>query len=251
MIVIKSKSELVKMRRAGRMVAEVLMMLRDKIRPGITTLELDEIAEKQCKKWNVKPAFKGYAGFPYTICASPNEQIVHGFPNRNPLEEGDILSIDFGLIADGFYGDHAITFPVGQIEGNAQRLLSVTQESLAQGIAAAQSGRHLSDVSSAIQIFVEQAGFSIVREFVGHGIGRQLHEDPQIPNFGAAGSGPRLREGMTFAIEPMVNVGEAGVKILEDGWTAVTVDGMLSAHFEHTIAVTENGPEILSCLEVN
>lgn len=237
------------MRTAGRMVAEVLMMLRDRIRPGITTLELDTIAENQCKKWNVKPAFKGYAGFPYTICASPNEQIVHGFPNSKPLLEGDILSIDFGLIADGFYGDHAITFPVGQINQEKMRLLEITQESLSLGIEAAQCGKHLSDISSVIQTCVEGAGYSVVREFVGHGIGRQLHEDPQIPNFGIAGSGPRLREGMTLAIEPMVNIGKPGVKMLDDGWTAVTVDGMCSAHFEHTIAITDNGPEILSRLE--
>lgn len=249
MIVIKSKTELDKMRTAGRMVAEVLMMLRDRIRPGITTLELDTIAENQCKKWNVKPAFKGYAGFPFTICASPNEQIVHGFPNSKPLLEGDVLSIDFGLVADGFYGDHAITFPVGQIDQEKKRLLEITQESLKFGIEAAQCGKHLSDISSVIQTCVEDAGYSVVREFVGHGIGRQLHEDPQIPNFGIAGSGPRLREGMTLAIEPMVNMGKPGVKMLDDGWTAVTVDGMCSAHFEHTIAITENGPEILSRLE--
>lgn len=237
------------MRRAGRMVAQVLMMLRDRVKPGVTTLELDRIAENQCKKWNVKPAFKGYAGFPFTICASPNEQIVHGFPNNQPLVDGDILSIDFGLITEGFYGDHAVTFPVGKISEEKARLLSVTNESLQLAIEAATPSNHLSDISCAVQNCVEKAGFSVVREFVGHGIGRQLHEDPQVPNFGTPGNGPRLRAGMTLAIEPMVNVGKPGVKLLDDGWTAVTVDGLCSAHFEHTIAITDNGPEILSRLD--
>lgn len=237
------------MRRAGRMVAEVLMMLRDRIKPGITSLELDRIAENQCTKWNVKPAFKGYAGFPFTICASPNDQIVHGFPNKEPLEDGDILSIDFGLITEGFYGDHAVTFPVGKIDEEKTKLLSVTNEALHLGIEAATPSNYLSDISCAVQNCVEQAGYSVVREFVGHGIGRQLHEDPQVPNFGKPGIGPRLRVGMTLAIEPMVNVGKPGVKLLDDGWTAVTVDGLCSAHFEHTIAITDNGPEILSRLD--
>lgn len=237
------------MRRAGRMVAEVLMMLRDKIKPGVTSLELDAIAYNQCLKWNVKPAFKGYGGFPYTICASPNEQIVHGFPSAIPLTEGDILSVDFGLICDGYYGDHAITFAVGEVDSETQRLLDITLRSLQQGIEAAQPDGYLSDISHAVQSCVEAAGFSVVREFVGHGIGRQLHEDPQIPNYGSPGTGPRLRPGMTLAIEPMVNVGKPGVSILDDGWTAVTVDGKRSAHFEHTIAITENGPEILSRID--
>ncbi len=238
------------MRRAGRMVAEVLMLLRDRIRPGVTTLELDRIAENQCRKWKVKPAFKGYGGFPFTICASPNEQIVHGFPNDVPLLEGDILSIDFGLICDGFYGDHAITFPVGEVDQETRRLLEITSQSLQQGIDAARPDGFLSDISHAVQTCVEVAGYSVVREFVGHGIGRQLHEDPQIPNYGKPGSGPRLRPGMTLAIEPMVNAGKPGVKILDDGWTAVTVDGKRSAHFEHTVAITDNGPEILSRMDV-
>lgn len=249
MIILKSRAELDKMRQAGRMVAEVLQLLRDRIRPGITTLELDAIAEQQCARWKVKPAFKGYGGFPFTICASLNEQVVHGFPNKKPLVEGDILSIDFGLISEGFYGDHAITFPVGKIDAESQRLLDVTRDSLANGIAAAQANGFLSDISNAVQASVEQAGFSVVREFVGHGIGRNLHEEPQIPNYGSPGRGPRLRPGMTLAIEPMVNVGKPGIKILEDGWTAVTVDGSRSAHFEHSIAITENGPEILSRLD--
>ncbi|MBD1400208.1 type I methionyl aminopeptidase [Pelovirga terrestris] len=249
MIVIKSQAEVKKMRRAGRMVADVLMLLRDKIKPGITSLELDVIAYNQCRKWNVKPAFKGYGGFPFTICASPNEQIVHGFPNATPLVEGDILSVDFGLICDGYYGDHAITFAVGEIDSESQRLLDVTFRSLHQGIEAARPDGCLSDISHAVQSCVEDAGFSVVREFVGHGIGRQLHEDPQIPNYGSPGGGPRLRPGMTLAIEPMVNIGKPGVSILDDGWTAVTVDGKRSAHFEHTIAITENGPEILSRID--
>jgi len=249
LIVIKSRNEIKKMRRAGKMVAEILQMLREKVRPGITTLELDRLAEKQCIKWKARPAFKGYGGFPFTICASPNNQVVHGFSNSDPLVEGDIISIDFGLIIDGFFGDSAITVPVGEISQETQRLLQVTQESLECGIAAALSGGHLSDISNAVQTRVERDGFSVVRDFVGHGIGRQLHEDPQIPNYGIPGRGPLLKQGMTIAIEPMVNVGVPEVKVLEDGWTAVTVDGQLSAHFEHTIALTENGPEILTRLD--
>jgi len=237
------------MRTAGRMVAEILQMLRDRVKPGVTTLELDRLAEKQCKKWKARPAFKGYGGFPFTICASPNDRVVHGFPNQQPLVDGDIISVDFGLIIDGFYGDSAITIPVGQIAPSTQELLTVTQESLACGIAKAIQGGHLSDISNAVQTRVEADNYSVVREFVGHGIGRQLHEDPQIPNYGVAGRGPKLKTGMTFAIEPMVNVGQPGVKVLDDGWTAVTVDGHLSAHFEHTIAITDNGPEILTRIE--
>lgn len=248
MIVIKSRSEIDKMRRAGRMVAEILQMLREKIRPGVTTLELDQFAEQQCIKWKARPAFKGYGGFPFTICASPNDRIVHGFANEDPLLDGDIISIDFGLIIDGFYGDSAVTIPVGEIDQQARKLLQVTKDSLECGIAAALPGGHLSDISNAVQTRVEKDGFSVVREFVGHGIGRQLHEDPQIPNYGSPGRGPKLKAGMTVAIEPMVNVGLPGVKVLDDGWTAVTVDGKLSAHFEHTIAITENGPEILTRL---
>ncbi|MDA3902349.1 MAG: type I methionyl aminopeptidase [Desulfuromusa sp.] len=249
MIVIKSRPEIEKMRRAGRMVAEILEMLREKVRPGVTTLQLDQLAEKQCIEWKARPAFKGYGGFPFTICASPNNQVVHGFANQDPLQEGDIISIDFGLIIDGFFGDSAVTIPVGKIDDATIQLLQVTQDSLKCGIAAALPGGHLSDISSAIQTCVEKDGFSVVREFVGHGIGRQLHEEPQIANYGVQGRGPKLKDGMTFAIEPMVNVGLPGVKVLEDGWTAVTIDGKQSAHFEHTIAITENGPEILTCLD--
>ena len=249
MIVIKSRNEIEKMRRAGKMVAEILQMLREKVRPGVTTLELDRLAERQCTKWKARPAFKGYGGFPFTICASPNNQVVHGFANREPLVDGDIISIDFGLIIDGFYGDSAVTIPVGEISPETQRLLRVTRESLECGIGAALTGGYLSDISSAVQTRVESDGFSVVRDFVGHGIGRQLHEDPQVPNYGVPGRGPRLKSGMTIAIEPMVNVGVPDVKVLDDGWTAVTADGQLSAHFEHTIALTENGPEILTRLD--
>jgi len=248
-IVLKSKSELEKMRRAGRLVAEVLQLMRERIKPGTTTLELDRLAEEKCNKWKARPAFKGYGGFPFTICASPNDRVVHGFPNQQPLQEGDILSIDFGLIIDGFYGDSAVTIPVGKIDATTQRLLDVTKESLDLGIAAAQPGGRLSDISHAVQTRVEQDHFSVVREFVGHGIGRQLHEDPQIPNYGPPARGPQLKPGMTLAIEPMVNIGLPAVKVLDDGWTAVTIDGRRSAHFEHTVAVTENGPEILTRLD--
>lgn len=231
------------------MVAEVLQLMRERIKPGVTTLELDRLAEERCKRWKARPAFKGYGGFPFTICASPNDRVVHGFPNQQPLQEGDVLSIDFGLIIDGFYGDSAVTIPVGEIDETTQRLLDVTKESLDSGIAAAQPGGRLSDISHAVQTRVEQDHFSVVREFVGHGIGRQLHEDPQVPNYGPAGRGPQLKAGMTLAIEPMVNVGLPAVKVLDDGWTAVTIDGRRSAHFEHTVAITENGPEILTRLD--
>ena len=236
------------MRKAGRLVAEVLELLREKCEPGVTTLELDRLAEEKCTKWKARPAFKGYGGFPFTICASPNDRIVHGFANDIPLQDGDIISIDFGLVIDGFYGDSAVTIPIGEVDAETQKLLEVTKDSLAHGIEAAQHGGYLSDISNAVQQRVEREGFSVVREFVGHGIGRQLHEDPQIPNYGAPGRGPKLKAGMTLAIEPMVNVGLPGVRVLEDGWTAVTVDGKRSAHFEHTIAITDNGPEILTRL---
>jgi len=231
---------------AGRMVAEVLAFLQERVAPGVTTLELDRLAEAECRRRRARPAFKGYGGFPYTICASPNEKVVHGFPDAQPLREGDILSIDFGVICDGFYGDAAVTLPVGKIDSEKERLLRVTERSLQLAVAAAQPGARLSDVSNAVQSCVEAEGFSVVREFVGHGIGRQLHESPQIPNFGLPGQGPRLKPGMTLAIEPMINAGLPGVSILSDGWTAVTVDGKPSAHFEHTVAVTEAGPEILT-----
>lgn len=248
MIVIKSASELDKMRVAGRMVAEILQLLREKIKPGVTTRQLDRLAEDECKKKGAVPAFKGYGGFPYTICASPNEQVVHGFANDTPLSDGDILSIDFGVLYDGFYGDSAFTQPVGKIDQETQRLLNVTKASLDNGIAAALVGNRLSDISHAVQSTVEKEGFSVVRDFVGHGIGRKLHESPQLPNYGPPGQGVRLKHGMTLAIEPMINAGGPAVKVLQDGWTAVTSDNKFSCHFEHTIAIMDNGPEILTKL---
>ena len=247
MIVLKSRAEIEKMRDSGRAVAEILALLKERIKPGVTTVELDRLAEKECCKRGAKPAFKGYGGFPYSICASPDEQVVHGFSNAQPLSEGTILSIDFGVIYRGFYGDSAITVPVGTIGKQKQHLIEVTERSLSLALEQVCCGGYLYDVARAVQGCVEAEGFSVVREFVGHGIGRGLHEEPQIPNFvPGAGRGVQLSSGMTLAIEPMVNVGSPGVKILRDGWTAVTADGKPSAHFEHTVAVTENGPEILT-----
>ncbi len=246
MILIKSPAELEKMRAAGRIVAETLALLKSRICPGVTTAELDLIAEKECKRQKAKPAFKGYGGFPYAICCSPNDQVVHGFADNRPLQEGDIISIDFGVFYKGFYGDSAITVAVGELDDETQRLVTATRESLERAIEKTVPNGRLSDISHAVQSWVEPKGFSVVREFVGHGIGRNLHEAPQIPNYGQAGQGPRLKTGMTLAIEPMINAGVSGVKILEDGWTAVTQDGRRSAHFEHTVAITDNGPEILT-----
>lgn len=248
MIVLKTPAELDRMRKSGQMVAEILRMLERRVKPGVTTLELNRLAEDQCRKWKARPAFKGYGGFPFTICASPNDRVVHGFPNSVPLCEGEILSVDFGLIYDGFYGDSAVTLPVGEIDDSTRLLLDVTRRSLEDGIAAALNNGRLSDISNAVQKRAETAGFGVVREFVGHGIGTCLHEDPQIPNYGLPGRGPKLKTGMTLAIEPMVNAGSPAVRVLEDGWTAVTLDGRLSAHFEHTVAITDQGPEILTRL---
>jgi len=247
-IALKSSSELNKMRAAGKIVATILELLKDRIKPGVTTGELDRLAEQECRRHKAKPAFKGYGGFPFAICASPNDRVVHGFPNDQPLQSGDILSIDFGVVYQGFYGDSAITMAVGEIDDETSQLLNATRESLAAGIAKAVPDGRLTDISHAVQTWVEQRGFSVVREFVGHGIGRQLHEAPQIPNFGAPGMGAKLQPGMVLAIEPMINAGLPGVKILEDGWTAVTQDGRRSAHFEHTVAITDHGPEILTRL---
>lgn len=247
MIALKSRAELDKMRDAGKIVAEILALLKERVRPGVTTAELDRLAEKECRKRKAKPAFKGYGGFPYSICASPDEQVVHGFPNAHPLAEGSILSVDFGVIFGGFYGDAAFTAPVGAIDQQKQHLMAVTERSLALAIEQVRCGGYLFDVARAVQGCVEAEGFSVVREFVGHGIGKSLHEEPQIPNFvHGEERGVLLKAGMVLAIEPMVNAGLPGVKILRDGWTAVTVDGQPSAHFEHTVAVTEHGPEILT-----
>jgi methionyl aminopeptidase len=245
-ITLKTPEEIARMRSAGRIVAEILEILREKVAPGVTSSELDRLAENECRKRKARPAFKGYGGFPFAICASPNEKVVHGFPNTLPLQEGDILSIDFGVVYEGFFGDAAITVPVGRVDKVKERLLRVTEESLHLALRAAEVGNRLSDVSHAVQARVEKEGFSVVREFVGHGIGRQLHEAPQIPNFGPPGQGPLLKAGMTLAIEPMINVGGPGVAILDDGWTAVTLDNQPSAHFEHTVAVTDDGPKILT-----
>lgn len=234
------------MRDAGRIVAEILQLLAERVSPGVTTAELDRLAEAECQRRKVKPAFKGYGGFPCSICASPNEVVVHGFANEQPLVEGDILSIDFGVVYRGFFGDAALTLPVGAIAPEKERLLQVTEESLRLGIAAAVVGGRVSDIAHAVQSHVEARGFGVVREFVGHGIGRRLHEAPQVPNFGTPGQGARLKAGMTLAIEPMINAGRPEVKVLPDGWTAVTIDGRPSAHFEHTIAITDHGPEILT-----
>ncbi|MBN2645247.1 MAG: type I methionyl aminopeptidase [Desulfuromonadaceae bacterium] len=248
MIIIKSPQEIARMRVPCRMVAEILAELSALVQPGVTTYDLDRIAEERCREKKARPAFKGYGGFPCSICASPNEGVVHGFANKKPLNAGDIISIDFGVLYDGFYGDSAITLPVGEVNDEKQRLMDTTKASLLAGLSQVRQGAFLSDVSAAVQEVAEAAGFSVVREFVGHGIGRSLHEEPQIPNYGRPGRGPVLRTGMVLAIEPMVNAGTRQVRILEDGWTAVTRDGRPSAHFEHTVAVTDDGVEILTQL---
>jgi len=228
------------------MVAEVLQYLSPMVKPGVTTRELDRLAEAEVLKRKAKPAFKGYSGYPYSLCCSLNNQVVHGFPTDEALQDGDILSLDFGAYYDGFYGDAAVTLPVGRVSSVADRLMQVTEQSLYNSVEQAVTSGYLSDISYAVQSYVENNGFSVVRDFVGHGIGRKLHEAPQVPNYGLPGKGPRLKSGMVLAIEPMVNEKSYDVKILEDGWTAVTVDGGLSAHFEHTVAITDNGPEILT-----
>ncbi|MCK5244337.1 MAG: type I methionyl aminopeptidase [Desulfobacterales bacterium] len=246
MVSLKSSKEIEKLKVSNQMVAHILTILQGKVKPGVTTSELDNLAETLTKQYSAKPAFKGYRGFPYSICASVNSQVVHGFPNSVPLKEGDILSIDFGVLYDGYYGDSALTLPVGEIAPETGRLLQITEDALYLGIEQARYGNRLSDISHAIQSHVELNGCSVVRKFVGHGIGKELHEDPQIPNYGKPGYGIRLQPGMTIAIEPMVNMGGCDVETLEDGWTAVTKDGSLSAHFEHTVAIMDNGPDILS-----
>ncbi len=246
MIVCKSPSELQRMRAANAVVAEVLTVIRSMIEPGITTRELDTVAEKRVREAGAVPAFKGYQGYPATLCASVNEAVVHGIPSSRRLVEGDIVSIDMGAILDDYYGDSALTVGVGTISDDATRLLRVTEDALENAIEYVKVGGRVSDLGHAVQSHVEVNGFSVVREFVGHGIGTELHEEPQIPNYGEPGRGPRLSEGMVLAIEPMVNIGQPGVRVLEDGWTAVTRDGSLSAHFEHSVAVTSEGPIVLS-----
>lgn len=246
MIICKSKAEIEIMREAGRLVALTHKELQKAIRPGITTSELDAIAETFIRKHGAKPSFKGYGGFAGSICTSVNEELVHGIPGNRKLNEGDIISLDIGAEVDGYHGDSAWTYGVGQISRENQHLLDITEKSLYEGLAQAKPDARLTDISHAIQVCVEEAGYSIVREYVGHGIGRDLHEDPQIPNFGPPGRGPRLKTGMVLAIEPMVNAGKRYVRTLADNWTVVTVDGSMCAHFEHTIAITEDGYENLT-----
>ena len=250
MIILKSEAEVEKIRVACQIVAETLEYLKENIKPGMTTTDLDRMAEERILKKGGKPAFKGYRNFPATLCASINSEVVHGIPSKKSvLNEGDIIGLDLGAIVDGFYGDAAISVPVGEISTEARNLIKTTEESLYKGIEQARMGNRLSDISHAVQVHVEAAGYSVVRDFVGHGIGRNLHEDPQIPNYGEPGQGPVLKKGMVLALEPMVNMGKNPVIILDDKWTVVTRDGSLSAHFEHTISITENGPVILSSLK--
>jgi methionyl aminopeptidase len=250
-IVCRSAKELDQMREAGRLVGEVLTELMAHVAPGVTTADLDALAEKRIMRAGAVPAFKGYHGYPATICASINEEVIHGIPSgRRVLNEGDVVSIDVGASLNGYYADSAMTLPVGQVSEDAATLLRVTEESLYKAIECVKPGGRISDIGHAVQHHVEAYGFSVVREFVGHGIGQRMHEEPQVPNYGEPGRGPRLAEGMVLAIEPMVNAGKPAVKVLPDGWTAVTRDGGLSAHFEHTVAVTANGPWILTAREV-
>ena len=246
-IVCKSAAEIEKMRQSGRIVRQVLDHVRSLVAPGVTTMDLERAAEKKIRELGAKPAFKGYYDYPCVLCTSVNEEIVHGIPSeKRMLKDGDIVSIDCGVVLDGYYGDAAITVPVGSIDEGAARLLKVTEESLHAGIAAVKPGATLGDVGAAVQELVEAQGFSVVRDFVGHGIGVHMHEDPQVPNFGERGRGMKLKVGMVIAIEPMVNAGGPDVEVLKDGWTAVAKDGSMSAHFEHTVAVTATGARILT-----
>jgi methionyl aminopeptidase len=248
MIIIKSKKEIEYMKDAGKIVAYTHELLRDYIKPGITTKELDHIAENEIRKHGAIPAFKGYHGFPATICASVNEEVVHGIPGLKTLEDGDIISIDIGAVINGYYGDAARTHAVGNVSEEGSKLIQVTKQSFYEGLKFCKEGYRLSDISHAVQKYVEENGFSVVRDFVGHGIGQNMHEDPQIPNFGLPGKGPRLKSGMVLAIEPMVNMGSYHVKTLLDNWTVVTLDGKYSAHYEHSVAITEDEPIILTTI---
>lgn len=245
MIILKTPDEIAVMAKASRVVAEALAVLKDAVKPGITTDELDRLAEAEIRARGAIPAFKGYRNYPKTLCASVNEQVVHGIPSKRVLKEGDIIGLDLGAIVGGFYGDSAVTVAVGRIDEKTATLVRITEESLSLAIEQARVGNRLSDISHAVQRHVEAAGYSVVTEFVGHGIGRQLHEEPQVPNYGKPGQGPRLQAGMVLAIEPMVNMGGSAVRVLDDRWTAVTVDGSLSAHFEHTIAIQPSGPALV------
>lgn len=246
MIILKSDREIDYMRDAGKIVAQTLVEIQNAVKPGVSTLELDKIAEKYIISCGAIPAFKGYGGFPATICSSINEEVVHGIPGLKKLKNGDNVSIDVGAVINGYNGDSAVTFPVGEVTEEMQELLNVTEQSLYKGIEQAIAGNRLGDISNAVQTCAEKHSYGIVRDYVGHGIGRKMHEDPQIPNFGAAGRGPRLKAGMALAIEPMINLGTHEVKTLHDGWTVVTKDKKPSAHFEHTIVVTDGKPEILT-----
>lgn len=246
MIIGKSKRELEKMRASGQLVGRVLLMLREMAEPGITTMDMDRAAEKMIRDAGALPTFKGYNGFPYSICASVNEQIVHGFPSAYQLKDGDIFSIDCGVTLEGFVGDTATTIPVGKVSEDRMKLIRVTDECLQRAIKQCLPGNHLGDIGWAVQEHAEANGYSVVRDYVGHGIGRRMHEDPQIPNYGRPGLGPKIKSGYVFAIEPMINIGTHHTKVLADGWTVVTVDGQPSAHFEHTIAITDDGPEVLT-----
>lgn len=248
MIILKSRDEIERMRKSNRIAAEVMTHLSELIRPGITTGELNRVAEALIRNRGASPAFKGYQGYQHALCVSINEGVVHGIPGSRELKEGDIVGIDCGILLDDFYGDHAWTFPVGKVTPGAERLLAATQQALSRGIETATTQNRLYDISAAIQDVAEKGGFSVVRDYVGHGIGRSLHEDPQIPNFGEKGTGIKLRAGLVIALEPMLNEGTFEVEVLSDGWTVVTKDRKLSAHMEHTIAITDKGPEILSKL---
>ena len=246
---IKSASELEAMRKAGQVVARMIAAIKEAVEPGITTKQLDTVAAKELKRQGAKPAFLGYMGFPATICTSVNEQIVHGIPGDRVLKEGDLVKVDVGAIVDGLYGDSAMTLPVGQVSAEAMRLIETTKNSLDAAIEVVKSGNRLGDIGAAVQEYAESRGYGVVREYVGHGIGRNLHEEPQIPNYGVAGRGALLHAGMVIAVEPMVNVGTWRTQALEDGWTVVTADGKLSAHFEHTMAIGEHGAEVLTLLK--
>jgi methionyl aminopeptidase len=249
MIVLKSEEEILAIRKSSRIVAQVLADLRNKIEPGITTKDLDAFAEKKAREMDAIPAFKGYRGYPSSLCTSINEEIIHGIPSSRRLQEGDILGLDFGVVYDGYYGDAAVTYPVGEVSLEASRLIEAAERAFYKGFEKIQEGFRISDISHAIQNSVESQGFSVIRAFVGHGIGISLHEEPQIPNFGPPGRGPKIKRGLVLAIEPMIAAGDWNIEIKDDNWTAITKDGSLSAHYEHTVALTQKGAEILSMRE--
>lgn len=246
MIIIKSDMEIEYMRNAGKVVADTLATIEAVIKPGITTAEINKLAEEFILEQGAKPSFKGYGGFPASICASVNDEVIHGIPDNRVLQEGDIISVDCGAVLNGFHGDAARTFPVGKISREAEDLIRVTRECFFKGVEKANLNNRLTDISAAIQSYAESFGYSVVRDFVGHGIGKSMHEDPQVPNYGTAGRGPKLSHGMVLAIEPMINIGKFNVKVKPNGWTVITSDGSLSAHYENTVAILSSGPEILT-----